>query len=108
MERIFAIIENGKVENVIVASPEFIEKLEKQTIEVTEMENRPGPGWLYDGETFSNPTQAKAEEIAPEITPEQQTKQDALKALHAMDAEKIPTGGPELKELLIKLIEATK
>lgn len=46
---IFAIIENGIVANVIVANAW------PNGIDVTDATPRPGPGWAYDGTTFTPP-----------------------------------------------------
>lgn len=49
MSRIIAIIENNLVTNVIVADSW------PDGIDVTDITPRPGPGWLYDGQSFSPP-----------------------------------------------------
>jgi hypothetical protein len=58
MEKIFALIKNGVVENTIVADEVFAAAIAAQydfVIRVDELDPRPGIGWLYDGENFSQP-----------------------------------------------------
>jgi len=52
---ILAIIENGTVANVIVADAW------PNSIDVTDMTPRPGPGWAYDGATFTPPASQQPE-----------------------------------------------
>lgn len=49
MARIFALVEAGVVANVIHA------EAWDGGIDVTDLSPRPGPGWLYDGTTFTPP-----------------------------------------------------
>lgn len=49
MARIFALIESGKVHNVITADAW------SDGIDVTDLPDRPAPGWAYDGTTFTRP-----------------------------------------------------
>lgn len=49
MARTFALVENGIVTNVIRA------EAWPGGIDVTDLSPRPGPGWLYDGATFTPP-----------------------------------------------------
>lgn len=49
MSRHLALIENGVVANVVLADAW------PGGIDVTDITPRPGPGWLYDGETFTRP-----------------------------------------------------
>lgn len=49
MARTFALVENGIVTNVIRA------EAWPGGIDVTDLTPRPGPGWLYDGTTFTPP-----------------------------------------------------
>lgn len=49
MPRAIAIIENGLVANVIVAESW------PGGIDVTDIVPRPGPGWVYDGQSFAPP-----------------------------------------------------
>lgn len=52
MIRVFAIIENGVVSNVILAESW------KGGIDITDVVPRPGPGWSYDGQAFAPPAEA--------------------------------------------------
>lgn len=61
----YAIIENGVVVNVVVADVEFASQ--QGWIECPEA----GPGWLYDGQTFTAPPPPPAPEPAPAPTKEQ-------------------------------------
>jgi hypothetical protein len=66
----FAVIENDKVVNTIVAdSKEIAELVTGQTcVEYTD-ENRAGIGWTYDGEKFIEPMPViTVEEISTDIT----------------------------------------
>jgi len=53
----FALIKDGVVQSVIVAEQDFIdgaslEELQADlTVDVSDAEQRPGPGYLYDAET---------------------------------------------------------
>lgn len=96
MEHIFAIISDGKVLNVVVATPENAEKMNAQIVDVTDRADRPSPGWLYDGENFVIPDPVEGEIISS-------NKQ--LK-FSGIDTGNLPTEGEELKELLKKIIEA--
>lgn len=55
---ILAIVENGIVTNVILADSW------PGGIDVTNTVPRPGPGWLYDGSTFSPPPPVMVTDIA--------------------------------------------
>jgi hypothetical protein len=106
MENIFAIISDGQVKNVIVADLKFVESLNEQAIDVTNMPNRPGPGWLYDGENFSEPIRVEPQQKLEPAVVEPEPDSAAIKSLRLMDMEKIPTDGEELKQLLKNIIEA--
>lgn len=56
---ILAIIENGIVANVIVADAW------PNSIDVTDVTPRPGPGWAYDGATFTPPPASQQPEPDP-------------------------------------------
>lgn len=47
MSRLFALVENGIVADVIVA------EAWPEGVDVTELTPRPGPGWSYDGQAFA-------------------------------------------------------
>lgn len=57
---IFAIIKDGIVINVVVASQEFIDAHFKDytKVSIPESPGSPGIGWIYDGVTFTNPNEA--------------------------------------------------
>jgi hypothetical protein len=62
MESYLALINNGKVENVIVVSEKtdetyftFIQSQYEQTIDVSDMNPIPSPGWVYSEGIFTNP-----------------------------------------------------
>lgn len=62
---IYALIKNGSVENSIVAEPEFLPLIEANfdaIVDITEMSPQPALGWLYDGETFTDPNAEEPEE----------------------------------------------
>lgn len=69
----YALIKNGVVENVIVASPEFVSTLAGydhiEALDTVEEQKVAGPGWLYDADTglFSAPI-PEPSEIDWEIT----------------------------------------
>ena len=63
MSRTLAIIENGVVANVIVADAW------PSGIDITNFTPRPGPGWTYDGTTFSPPAPPAPAPSAPTTTP---------------------------------------
>lgn len=52
----FAIILDGRVSNVILAeSAQWVAENEPNAILIDGLEPQPGPGWLYDGATFTTP-----------------------------------------------------
>lgn len=61
----YALIKNGIVQNVIVASPEFVATLNEydhiEALDTQEEQRVAGPGWFYDEPTgvFSEPTQVQ-------------------------------------------------
>lgn len=58
MEKVYALIKNGIVENTIVAEASFIALIEGQydsCVRIDELDVKPGIGWSYDGERFSAP-----------------------------------------------------
>lgn len=63
MARNIALIENGIVTNVIVADAW------PSGIDVTDLTPRPGPGWAYNGTTFSPPAPPAQAPSAPTTTP---------------------------------------
>jgi len=71
----YAIIENGVVTNVVVADADYA--AQNGWIECPEA----GPGWLYDGQTFTAAPPPPAPEPAPAPTKEQLLAQ--LQALQA-------------------------
>lgn len=60
-DRIFAIVEGGVVVNTILAVDW------PGAIDVTDLSQRPGPGWVYDGQTFTPPVDV-SDLPTPEIT----------------------------------------
>ena len=66
----FAIIENGIVANVVVAD----EALESNWVET----DQAGPGWLYDGSTFSPP---------PPVVPTKAEQEANRKAAYEAEAD---------------------
>lgn len=60
MSRIFALIENNIVGNVILAD-EW-----PGAIDVTDVDPRPGPDWTYDGQAFAPPAPPPAPAPEPE------------------------------------------
>jgi len=71
----YAIIENGLVTNVVLADAEFA--AEQGWIECPTA----GPGWKYDGTTFTEPDPVAASEpVAP-------TKEELLAQLQALQAQ---------------------
>lgn len=51
----FAIIGGGVVQSVIVADQAFIDTHYPGAVDVTAHNPRPGPGWLFDGTTWTAP-----------------------------------------------------
>jgi hypothetical protein len=57
----YALVKDGIVTSVIVARPQFIGTNANSTlqeyviVDVTALEYGPGPGWTYDGSTFTPP-----------------------------------------------------
>lgn len=62
MSRVFAIIENGVVSNVILA------EAWPDGIDITDVVPRPGPGWSYDGQTFTPPPTSPPAPVSRHIT----------------------------------------
>lgn len=66
---IWALVKDGKIENMIVADETFIPHISAQyshCVNVTDVENKPHIGWNYDGTNFSDPNPpAPIEEPAP-------------------------------------------
>lgn len=59
MENRIAIIKDGIVSNVVVASNEFAETLQDQTVNVTEIDCE--IGYFYNGTSFSAPVKSQEE-----------------------------------------------
>ena len=59
MENKIAIIKNGFVDNVIIATTEFGNTLTDTTVDVTSIEC--GIGWSYDGKSFAAPVKSQEE-----------------------------------------------
>lgn len=60
MEKIFALVNDGVVENRIVAETEFILQISSQwqfVVRVDELEQQPDIGWTYDGSNFAPPSE---------------------------------------------------
>jgi hypothetical protein len=59
---VYALIKAGKVDNAILADKAFIDangaQLADRCVDITNLNPRPGPGWTYDGATFSRPAGA--------------------------------------------------
>lgn len=51
----YACIKNGVVDNVIVASPAFVKKLQGKYVRIDRLSVQPGLGWLYDDKDFTSP-----------------------------------------------------
>ena len=64
MENLIAIIKEGKVDNIIVASDEFAATLPEETVNVTGKEV--GIGHIYANGVFSAPVKTLEEKIAEE------------------------------------------
>ena len=64
MENIIAIIKEGKVDNIIVASDEFAATLQEETVNITGKEV--GIGYTYDNGVFSAPVKTLEEKTAEE------------------------------------------
>ena len=59
MENKIAIIKNGVVDNIIIATTEFADTLSDTTVDVTSTEC--GIGWSYDGTNFAAPVKTTEE-----------------------------------------------
>ena len=59
MENKIAIIKNGFVDSVIIATTEFGDTLSDTTVDVTSIEC--GIGWSYDGTSFAAPVKSQEE-----------------------------------------------
>ena len=59
MENKIAIIKNGVVNNIIIATTEFGNTLPDTTVDVTSIEC--GIGWSYDGTNFAAPVKSQEE-----------------------------------------------
>lgn len=57
MHEIHAVIEDGQVANVIVLDPDS-DYPRDGLVRVDQLEQRPGVGWTYDGDTFTPPGEA--------------------------------------------------
>jgi hypothetical protein len=103
MEKIFALIKNGIVAQVIVAGDEFVDLHMKQRFEcvrVDELESRPGIGWSYDGVFFFAPI------VEPEPIPEPPPEREASKSLRQLkDLSSDIKKGDDLTDILKKVIE---
>ena len=64
MENLIAIIKEGKVDNIIVASDEFAATLQEETVNVTGQEV--GIGYTYANGVFSAPVKTLEEKTAEE------------------------------------------
>jgi hypothetical protein len=58
---IFAVIQNDKVINTIIADQNFVDTNYPDSIDITDVDPRPGIGWAYDGKKFIKPV------VVPEI-----------------------------------------
>ena len=74
MENLIAIIKEGKVNSIIVASDEFAATLPEQTVNVTGKEI--GPGYIYSNGIFAPPVKTLEEKTAEE----KQWRDDELQA----------------------------
>ena len=77
MTKRYALIENGLVANVILADPAFA-----AAVGAIPCSDTAGPGWLYDGATFSEPP-PPPEPVAPPAP----TKEQLLAQLAALQAQ---------------------
>lgn len=64
MTRTLALIAGGVVQNVILGDPADF----PDAIDVTDLNPRPGPGWLYQGGEFDPPPPAVAPDLGTKIT----------------------------------------
>ena len=64
MENLIAIIKEGKVDNIIVASDEFAATLQEETVNVTGQQV--GIGYVYANSVFSPPVKTLEEKTAEE------------------------------------------
>lgn len=60
METRYALIKNGKVDNVIIADADFIAQITDQydhieLLDTPEEQTVSGPGWTWDGKSFTQP-----------------------------------------------------
>lgn len=66
----WALVKNGVVDNVIVSDDDYAQTYINRdaydaVVKVTDLEPRPGPGWLYDGSTFADPNPPDQTEAPP-------------------------------------------
>jgi len=54
---IYAVMNEDRVENTIVADKEFVDEFYKGAIDITDVEPRPSIGWTYDGKKFIAPVE---------------------------------------------------
>ncbi len=59
VNKVWAQIKNGVVENAIVLNDESLIPIFSEGfdyfVRIDEMDPRPGPQWLFDGQVFTNP-----------------------------------------------------
>jgi hypothetical protein len=52
---IYAVMNEDRVENTIVADKEFVDEFYPTAIDITKLDSRPEIGWTYDGKKFIAP-----------------------------------------------------
>ncbi len=74
MERLYALIENGTVVNVIVADDEFVSTHHPSAIRVDALIPTPGIGWTYADGGFQAPCPTRPEPSEPSVSERTFTK----------------------------------
>lgn len=100
MEKLFALIRDSKIEQVIVADEDFIAQYMSKRFEcvrIDEMEVRPSLGWSYTDGAFAAPV-----EVEPPPAPEKPIEKP-LRELRVL-AEAL-SADPKMKEFASKLVE---
>lgn len=59
MEKVFAIVNNNLIENVIVCEQEFADAIQGNqfVVRIDQISPTPQIGWTYDGSTFTPPVE---------------------------------------------------
>lgn len=99
MEKIFALIKNGKVAASIMADDKFIESIRERweaCVRIDELAMRPGKDWTYDGANFAPP-------VIPESVPKEKPVEKPLQELRELT--KAFSADQKMKQFADKLIE---